>query len=191
MLQRLAMLFVFGATAITFFDGFHTYSGTTEYAHLWILRMAWWTPLLFGSTVAFGGWIYAEGYRRLGGPERLATWGELASAFVLFGLLYFASGYLPVSNAAKLLVLVAGAAVVWRVVDRSRQGIMLAVFNAMAGCATEMVLTHFGAFRHLQADLLGIPIWLPGLYLAAGPALGQLARKVYESGGSQPVLSRS
>jgi hypothetical protein len=84
---------------------------------------------------------------------------------------------MPARNGTKALVLVAGAWAIWLMVDGSVQGAALAVLNAVAGCTTEIVLTHVGAFRHLQPDALGIPVWLPALYLAAGPALGQLARK--------------
>ena len=52
MQRQVAVLFLFGAVAISFLDGLHTHSGTTEYPNVWILQMAWWTPLLFGSVVA-------------------------------------------------------------------------------------------------------------------------------------------
>jgi hypothetical protein len=166
---------------ISFFDGFHTHSGTTEYPHVVILKMAWWTPLLFGSVVGFGGLLYDRAYRWMNGPERLPSWDQLVTALFLFGLLYASSGFLPINNTPKLILLLAGALLVWLRVDGSRQGLVLAALNAALGCTTEIVLTHFGAFRHLQADIAGIPIWLPGLYLAAGPTLGQLARKTLAS----------
>ena len=177
-MQRFAALFLIGAVLLPIFDGFHTHSGTTQYGDVWLLRMAWWVPLLFGSTVAFGGLAYAYAYRRLGGREGLASWRAIATGFTIFGMLYFASGFLPVSNAAKLLFILAGAAVVWRIVDGTRQGILLAILNAIVGCTVEMILTRASAFRHLHADAAGIPLWLPALYIAAGPAVGQLARKV-------------
>ena len=178
MLRRIARLFLFGAVVITLFDGFHTFSATTEYATPFILKTAWWVPLLYGSVVAFGGLFYDRAYRWLRGPARLASQGQVTNAFFGFGLLYFASGFLPVSNAAKLVVLVAGALIVWGMVDQTVQGIALAGVIALAGCTTEIVLTRLGAFRHLQADVLGIPIWLPGLYLVSAPAIGQLARRM-------------
>ena len=176
--MRFALLFGFGAVTISFFDGFHTHSHTTVYPHAWILEMAWWTPLLFGSVVAFGGIAYAIAHRRLGGNPKIHSIATLATAFVLFGILYFASGYLPASNASKLVVMLAGAAGLWTWLDRSPAGIALAIVNAIGGCSTEVTLVHFDAFRHLQPDLLGIPIWLPGLYLAAAPVIGHVARRV-------------
>lgn len=185
MQRRVLALFCFGAVTISFFDGFHTFSGTTEYPNVWLLKMAWWTPLLFGSVVALGGLVYDRAYRWLRGPARLPSWERISTAFVLFGFLYFASGFLPIRGGAMLIVLVAGAFALWLMLDGSPQGIALAAMNAIAGCTTEIVLTRLGAFRHLQADIAGIPIWLPGLYLAAGPAIGQLARKVFAGAPSR------
>ena len=34
------------------------------------------------------------------------------------------------------------------------------------------------AFRYVHGSMLGVALWLPGLYLAATPAVGQLARRV-------------
>lgn len=178
MVRRIARLFLFGAIVITLFDGFHTYSATTEYADPWILKTAWWVPLLYGSASALGGLFYDQAYQRLGGPPRLPSQGQATNALFVFGLLYFASGFLPVSNVVKLVVLVGGSIVVWGMVDQTKQGVVLGVVVALAGCSAEIVLTRLGAFRHLQADVLGIPIWLPGLYLVAAPAVGQLSRRM-------------
>ena len=184
---RLAALFLFGAVVISFFDGFHTHSATTAYPHPWILQMAWWTPLLFGSTVAFGGLAYTMGYRALGGGPEVTSPARLAIALTGFGLLYFASGYVPLPHASMLALLVTGAIVLWAIADRSWQGIVLALASAACGCATEIFLTHIGAFMHLHPDALGIPLWLPGIYMASGPAIGQLARRVLSSPDPAPI----
>ena len=44
--------------------------------------------------------------------------------------------------------------------------------------ATDIELSHAEMFRHLRPDFLGIPVWLPALYLATGPSFGQFARRV-------------
>ena len=185
MQRRVRWLFGFGAVAISFLDGFHTHSGTTEYPDPVVLQMAWWVPLLFGSVVAIGGLAYDRAYRWMRGPARLPSWQHLTNALFLFAFLYMGSGYLPMRNGAKLLLLLAGAYGIWLLVDGSAQGVALALLNVIAGCTTEIILTRIGAFRHLQADVLGIPMWLPALYLAAGPALGQLARKIFAGAPSR------
>jgi hypothetical protein len=176
--MRVALLFLFGAITLSFFDGFHTHSHTTSYPAPVVLQMAWWVPLLFGSVVAFGGYGYALLHRALGGSREIPSAARLASAFAVFGALYFASGYLPVSNVLKLVVLSIGAALLWWFLDRSGVGIVLMLVNGLGGALAEMTLVHVGAFAHLQPDILGIPIWLPGLYFAAAPVIGHIARYV-------------
>jgi Mg2+/citrate symporter len=90
---------------------------------------------------------------------------------------YYASGYLPASNVVKLAVLLVAAVVFWGWLDGTRAGRILAIMTAITGPLTEIILVHAGAFEHLQPDLLGIPIWLPALYAASAPVIGQGARK--------------
>src|SRR5687767_1598495 len=110
-LRAHAFLWLLGAVVVSFFDGFHTHSGTTRYAAPVIWQMAWWTPLLFGASVGLGGPVYAIGVRHLGGGRPPPPARDLGIGFAIFGVLYFASGYLPVSNALKLAILVGGAGV--------------------------------------------------------------------------------
>jgi len=180
MLRPLLLLSLFGATIGILLDALHTWSGTTEYTHPLVLRTAWWAPLLFANAYGVGGMIFALGYRRLGGPPAVRTRSELALGLVAFALLYATSAYLPAPNIVKLVVLLAGAAALWWRLDRTRVGAALACVAAVAGPTTEIILTHFGLFRHLQADVAGIPIWLPALYLASGPSFGQIARAAIE-----------
>jgi len=184
---RVAGLFFFGALALTFCDGFHTHGGATRYPTPIFLMMAWWAPLLFGSSAAFGGLAYALGYRALGGRRAPAA-GPIAVALALFVAAYFATGFLPASNMIKASVALVAAIVGWGISDRTWQGAALALATAIVGPCVEITLVHLGAFAHLQPDLLGVPIWLPALYLASGPAVGQLARLVL---GFEASSSRS
>ncbi len=175
-------LVVFGATVGTLLDALHTFSRTTEYTHPFVLATAWWVPLLFASAYGFGGTLYAHGHRRLGGrgleDEPLPSWRALVIALVVYASLYAITAYLPASNIVKLSVVLVGAAGLFFSLDPTRQGLMLALVAAVLGPLTEIVLVRVGVFRHLQPDFLGIPMWLPALYLACGPSFGQLARKV-------------
>lgn len=175
---RLAVLFLVGAPVFCVLDGFHTFSGTTEYTDPWLLRMAWWTPVLFGSVVAGGGAIYAIGHLRMRGPSELPSWPALGAALSCFGALYFATGFWKAESPIKLAAVMLGAALMWAIADRSWQGAVLCIVSAVGGCAVEITLVSLGAFRYLEPDVLGVPWWLPGLYVAAGPAVGQLGRRV-------------
>lgn len=176
--KGVVLLFVIGAVMLSIFDMFHTHGGVTEYAHVIAWKMAWWTPLAFGSSLAFGGLAYRAGHRAMRGDPELPSNAALAAALVIYAGLYCASGYLPASNEGKLALLLVGFAGLWWLLDRSWQGMVMAAVAAIGGCLTEFVLTQRGVFRHLQPDVIGLPVWLPALYLASGTVLGQLSRKV-------------
>ncbi len=180
MAVRIALMFAFGAVTLSFFDGFHTHSGATAYPHPWLWQMAWWVPLEFGFVTAAGGLFYARAYQALGGARRV-TAPAVAAAFVLFAAAYWASGFLPAANGVKSAAVGALFAAAWLVSDRTWQGVALSLVAAVGGSVTEITLTHFGCFAHLRADRWGIPMWLPFLYLASGPAIGQLARLVFDA----------
>lgn len=178
--RRLGLLFLFGATVLVVCDGFHSYSDTTEYTHPVLFRAAWWVPLLFASAGGGGGLAYTRAYRALGGPERLTPWTVLVPVLLAFVGIYFASGFWRVDNVTKLLGLGAGALALFVIADRSWQGAVLAVAAAIVGFCVEATLVALGTFRYTSPDVLGIPFWLPGLYLASGPSVGQLARRVLD-----------
>jgi hypothetical protein len=178
-LRRLFVLFVFGAVVITLFDGFHTLSGTTAYAGPYhASRLTWWTPLVFGLSTTIGGPVYAGIYRALGGNKAAPPWSVLASAFWCFGAFYFFSGFFHGSNMTKLVVLAfAGIALfVW--LDRTWQGAVCALVLMTIGPVTEILLVRAGTFVHLQPDFLGIPMWLPALYLCSAPVIGHGSRRI-------------
>src|SRR3954452_3424349 len=99
-LGGLARVFLFGAVAGALFDAFHTHSGTTQYARPIVFRMAWWTMPLFGGAYTLLALVYGAARR----PDQRSPEGaRRAAGLVSFGALYFASGFLPASNAVKLV----------------------------------------------------------------------------------------
>eukprot|EP01136_Pigoraptor_vietnamica_P025116 Opistho-1_new@78778 len=176
-LRGALLLVTFGATGGTLLDALHTFGGTTEYAAPFVLSTAWWVPLLFANAYGVGGCFYALAYSLLRGPPAVRAWRSLLLGLAAFSALYAVSA-LALPNATKLGVLSAGFALLWAWLDGSWQGLVLAVVSAVVGCATEVTLSRAGAFRHLQPDWEGIPMWLPALYLSAAPSFGQLARRV-------------
>ena len=177
---RYLSLFLLGAIVVSFFDGFHTHSGTTRYPHPWLWQMAPWVPLLFGASVGIGGPVYAALYPRVGGRRAPPPARDLVIAFVLFGALYFSTGFLPASSGAKLALLLVGAAVFHLWLDRTVQGLALSLGTAIVGPCVEASLVHLGAFEYVHPEVLGVTIWLPALYLCSGPVLGQLSRRVLQ-----------
>lgn len=176
--RRLAALFALGAVLLSTFDGFHTHSGTTRYAKPWFAEMAWWTPLLFGTTLAGLGWAYDMAFRARRPDAPLPPARSLATALVGYAALYAASGYWGASSPSKLGLLVVSAGVFWRWLDGSALGVALGLATALIGTLAEISLITWGAFEYLRPDFFGVPIWLPGLYLAGAPVLGQIARRI-------------
>src|SRR5689334_7110666 len=119
------------------FDMFHTHSGMTAYPHPVYLGMAWWTPLLFGAVLGGGGTLYVVGHRVLRGDPKIPSDAAIALSLVVYAGLYCASGYLPASNDAKLVVLLLGFAGLWWALDRSWQGMLLAGVAGIGGPFTE------------------------------------------------------
>lgn len=171
-----------GALLGSFFDSFHTHSGATAYARPWVLGMAWWTPLLFGAAALGIGLTHARLDPLLRRRTRPLTPGAVAAGLAYFGGFYYLSGFLPAENLTKLALLVLGWMVLFVTLDRTWQGAALALLTALCGCLVEMLLTGVGVFAHLRADLWGIPLWLPGLYLLASLAIGNLGRLVFAVG---------
>jgi hypothetical protein len=180
---RLLGLAVFGAVVLTVFDGFHTHSGTTRYPTPLALEAAWWAPLNFALATGLGGPLYVLGYRAVGGKRPPPSWPELALGLVIFGALYFFSGFGPVSNPVKLAVLGVAALGLFAWLDRTVAGAAMMLVTALVGPTVESILVHAGAFEHLKADVLHVPLWLPGLYACSGPVIGQGARRWLSVGG--------
>ena len=185
--------FALGATVGSALDAIHTHSGTTVYASEIGLKMAWWTPPLFGLAGLGTGIGYPLAERRLKQSIPSSTWRSALAAFVLFVGLYFVSGYMPASNAMKLGVLAIGACALLGFFARTRIALGLSVLAAIVGPLVEITLISQGAFRHLQPDVLGIPIWLPALYASGSLAFGVVGHRLHatisERGASNVVAA--
>lgn len=179
MLITILFLFLAGGILGAVFDGFHTHSGTTYYPHIWIFMMAWWVPLLFGSAGVSVGLSHLHLDLHLKRKPYTGTWLQVTVGILAFGAIYFASGFLPASNLEKFVVLGLASVGLWYVFDRTWQGFLQAIPTALVGCTIEILLIHFGKFYYNNPDFLGIPAWLPFLYLSASVSVGNLARKLH------------
>ena len=180
---RVVLLFAFGAVVGSGLDALHTHSGTTLYASPWFFEMSVWTPLIFGLAGLSVGLSYPLAERLTGRrPGRRLSWTEVGAGFAVFAALYAMSGYLPVSNAAKLVVLLVGAAVLFGWLARTALAFVLAVLTAVVGPLVEAALVHAGLFGYREPDVLGFAMWLPALYASGSIAFGAVGYKVTEEG---------
>jgi hypothetical protein len=171
--KHVAISFALGATVGAGFDALHTHSGTTMYAVEWFAKMAWWVPLLFGTTgvIALGAYPLFESL--LGRELRAPKWQvPMALGVVSFAVLYALSGFLPASNGVKLVVIGGAAAALCLAFCRTTASLGIAAIAAVGGVLVEASLVRIGAFWYVAPDYAGVPLWLPALYAAGAFSLG-------------------
>jgi len=164
------MVALTGATLGVAMDAFHTFSGTTRYLHPVLLQTASWVPALFATAYLLTAFNFVQ-FRRFDRAPVPRTRALIAVA--VFTVVYFCTGFAPVANTGKLLIC-ATAGVALLVWLRSRAALFGALIAMVVGPAFEIWLISVGGFVHLQPDVLGLPVWLPGIYFASGPGLGPL-----------------
>jgi hypothetical protein len=168
-------LLLLGATLGSALDAIHTHCGATEYPEPIFLRMAWWTPLLFGAAFAIGAlrpWLDVILHLRPAPKPRPFQLGVTWAAFISA---YFSSVLLlPWPQVSALLTLY--FVIAWLASGRDRPTLLIAIAAAFLGPAVEAILVWRQAFVHLQSTFFGVPGWLPFLYLNAAVALTTLAR---------------
>ena len=179
MLRSAAYLFGIGATVGSALDALHTHGGATTYPRPVFLKMAWWTPAIFGAAGVSTGLAYPIVERMLGRSiTRDVTPEQAAVGFAAFAGLYAVTGFLPVSNAAKLAIVGTGAVALGAALAPTKEAALLALAAAALGPLVEITLVSKGAFTHNQPDVLGIPMWLPALYASGSIAFGVVGKWV-------------
>lgn len=164
------ILMLVGATLGSALDAIHSHFGALSYTSPVFAKAAWWVPLLFCGA-------YATGIFRL-----LLAWTEPPPPAwkVALGMGLFIGAYwltvAPWSGAIRSTLLLAIFAVAWAVCDRTWPGMLTAAVAAVGGPTVEILLVRAGTFVHHEVLVLGIPGWLPLLYLTAAVGLGGLAR---------------
>jgi hypothetical protein len=177
-LARVAVLFGAGAAIGTLADQLHVQTGVLSYRHprRALFGQALWVPLLFGAS----GLALTAGHAGLArlAAERAprAALPELARS-----LLWFFAAYASTSayqQRPRRLALTLVSCWMARVLAAPTAGKLVAgPLLAAAGPLFESWLSSTGAFRYRRPDAMGLPLWLPALYLHAALMVreGQLA----------------
>ena len=169
-----------GATLGAALDGIHTHFGATSYPNPIVWRMAWWVPLLFGGAFMIGLLRpLVDHWRRSRSASPSAS--RVSAAFAAFVVAYFIT-VVPLPWPAIAGVLLAIFATSWWLFDRTATGFVIALVAAFGGPTVESVLVSRGLFVHHQVLALGVPGWLPFLYLVAAVALTLLAKRLVDGG---------
>ena len=159
-----------GATLGSALDAIHSHFGALSYTTPVFARAAWWVPLLFSG--AYGSAILRPLLTPRAPPP---SGGKVALGLGLFIAAYWLT-VAPWSGTARAVGLTALFGVAWAVCDPTGPGLLAAAVGAVGGPTVEILLVRAGTFVHHEVLGLGIPGWLPLLYLTAAVGLGGLAR---------------
>ena len=129
-----------------------------------------WVPLVFGA----GALLLMSGHLIFPPDEPQAAPATLVAPAVGLLVAYLATAVLT----DRPLVLALGLVTAWvvRVLrDPTRDKLAVATAFALGGPLFEATLSATGGFFYRRPDLLGIPIWLPALYLHVSLLTRQIA----------------
>ncbi len=179
--SRVALWAVLGAVVGTSLDALHVLTGTLVYATTELGLQAWWVPPEF----ALAGVALGEGHhflaRRLGQRLPAASTAEVVRACLGLLLTYGASGFLKGVPHVALVLFVGGfVALLAATPTQARKTLAIhAVGTALSGPLVEATLCALGLFQYREAAsplVLGVPVWLPRIYLHAALATAALDR---------------
>ena len=162
--QRALVAFVVGGIAGTLLDQIHVHYHVLYYPKPWLWGQAWWVmPLMGLATLAI---VSGSDWWMSRRPDAGRDEGVLEAAG-MFVAAYWASGQWhqhPIGLAIAY-------ALVMPLRSTRPSTLAFAGLLALGGTLFEIGLTGTGAFVYRFPDVLGVPMWLPGLYMHAA-ALG-------------------
>mmetsp|Transcript_10050 Transcript_10050/g.28160 ORF Transcript_10050/g.28160 Transcript_10050/m.28160 type:complete len:435 (-) Transcript_10050:625-1929(-) len=201
-----ATMTVCGAALGPFLDSYHSLFGVLSYedpitARLWgsgsaatpdlpALVTAWWVPELFGLAGFIIGWLYVLLDEALQTPavRKHPSWPLILVGISFFTLQYWLSGVLfanRVDRATILNVMSLLAAGGFAALDLTEAGWWTSLATAVGGPAIEIgliiALVGFGGYHYNDLGETGyFPLWIVPVYFLGGPAVGNLARGVWQ-----------
>lgn len=148
-------------------DHLHVAYAVLFYPHPSFWGQAFWVfPLFFFSTIAVlsGVKLVCPDLPRVADRSR-----TLAADTIAFLAAYtFTAVASPMPNLVLFVLL--GAWMVRVVRGMPVRVVAYCLVTAVSGTAFEITLSHLGGFTYLHPDFLGVPRWLPALYLHVGVA---------------------
>jgi hypothetical protein len=177
--RQLLVLAAFGAVVGPVLDFAHFRTGAIGYLTPVTFGVPWWVVIVYACAAVGIGGSHPRLDRLLGRRQRVPLTPALlvAGVLALFAI-WIASGLLPFSSGVVSAILAVASLGVWAALDRTAQGLALGAGTAAAGVLVEVVLVKAGLFYHAHADVLGVALWLPWLYVAGSVAIGNVGRRL-------------
>ena len=187
-MRFLFVSFIVGAIAGTSGDYVHVLTNTDGYPAkgsfpflpLPDANLPVWVPFLFGTAVM----LMAAVHKLLSNMyhprlERHFVFGMCSP--IIFVTIYILTGVLHSGTGSWEDVWLAAVTVLlWWAIDGTRIGAILAVVIAFFGTSFEILLVNSGAFFYFKehSNMLGVPSWLPWLYMCASVCISLFVRLI-------------
>ena len=195
-----------GAALGPFLDSYHSAFGVLRYeepitAILWgsneqpALTTAWWVPELFGLAGFIIGWLYVILDAVIDDPisddeqRRNPSPSIICLGISYFTFQYWLSGILYANGMDRSLILIVMsilAAIGFPTFDKTLAGFITSCATAIGGPAIEVVLLSIlvghGGYQYTDLGETGFfPLWIIPVYFLGGPAVGNLARGIWNA----------
>lgn len=165
----------------TLLDQVHVRTATLGYPHAVLFGQDWWVLPNFMLGVIPALALYPWVARAMGEGADLAwregAWRGVAVSLVLLSVVYASSGVFNQHPRVLLVAMLAFYALRMGY-EGSRSLLVVSVLMAIGGSSIEASLCALGKFYYRVPDGMGVPMWLPGVYLHGAFALRAVMRAV-------------
>lgn len=175
--MRWLVLAIVGAAICTVGDHLHATHGVLTYPHVVFWNQAWWVPLLFAGA-SLAAVLGATPIRRAFGArhEPAPSARQIVGDGIAFMTVYAITSFLPLATPNVTLALLFAWWLARVARDCPTWLIVYSLLMAVAGTLFEAGWSALGFFHYYVPDAIGVPRWLPGIYLHAALVAGPLER---------------